>query len=48
MVGFNFGATDIFQGNLGNCYFIASVASMSNHPKILRERIPNCKKYNGT
>ena len=47
-VGFNFEATDVFQGNLGNCYFISSLASLSNLPNIFRNRIPDFKKYNGS
>ena len=45
MVGFGFEAEDVQQGNLGNCYFLASVASLAHLPRILRQRIPSFKKY---
>ena len=48
LVAFNFDATEIRQGNLGNCYFISSLGSLGNLPKMLRERIPSFRKYNGT
>lgn len=44
-ISFNFNAEDIKQGQLGNCYFICALASIAHHPKALRERIPEFKKY---
>jgi len=46
-VSFNFEATDVKQGGLGNCYFIATLASLAHFPKLLRQRIPKCKSYSG-
>lgn len=43
IVSFNFNAEDLKQGNLGNCYFISSLAAVAHHPEILRARIPNHK-----
>ena len=30
---------------MGNCYFVASLASLAHLPNVLRERIPDFKKY---
>ena len=47
VVSFNFDATDVRQGGLGNCYFVSTLASLSHLPKILRQRIPKFKTYTG-
>jgi hypothetical protein len=41
----NFKCEDIRQGGLGNCYFICAIAGLAHHPWLLRERIPEHKKY---
>lgn len=46
-ISFNFNATDVKQGGLGNCYFISTLASLAHLPKILRQRIPKFKSYSG-
>ena len=44
-VSFNFQSTDVRQGGLGNCYYVATLASLANLPSILKERIPDYNKY---
>ena len=46
-ISFNFDATQVQQGGLGNCYFVSTLASLSHLPKILRQRIPKFKTYSG-
>lgn len=46
-ISFNFSATDVKQGGLGNCYFISSLASLAHLPEVLRQRIPKHKEYSG-
>lgn len=46
-VSFNFNATDVNQGGLGNCYFIATLASLAHLPELLKDRIPKYKLYSG-
>jgi hypothetical protein len=47
-LSFNFNAEDLKQGQLGNCYFIAALGSLAHFPQILRQRVPDFKKYNCT
>lgn len=44
-VSFCFNAEDIKQGQLGNCYFVAALASLAVNPWILKDRIPKFKEY---
>jgi len=44
-VSFCFSAEDIKQGQLGNCYFVAALASLAVNPWILKDRIPKFKEY---
>jgi hypothetical protein len=44
-ISFNFNADDLKQGKLGNCYFIAAMASLANFPQLFQQRIPDFKKY---
>jgi hypothetical protein len=46
-VSFSFNAQDLRQGQLGNCYFIAALASMAEHSGLLTRLVPSFKKVSG-
>lgn len=46
-ISFSFNSEDLKQGQLGNCYFIAALASLAHYPQVLQQRVPNFKKYTG-
>lgn len=46
-MSFSFNAQDLRQGQLGNCYFIAALASMAEHSSLLTRLVPSFKKVSG-
>lgn len=42
----DFSRFDIRQGELGNCWLIAAMSSLTMHPKLLAQAIPNDQDFN--